>query len=846
MSLLFRAALRIVPSTWRDSVEEDLEAAARRAGRGELWRVWQAAVLGIRLRSAIQVDLVTSDFRYALRSLSHAPSFAAGAISTFALGIGVNIAVFAAVDHMLFKPLPYAAPSELIQFRVCGETGTCQGSFPSALFVDGRTTLTTIWPMAIAGSTSGYDVAPVVPDQPPVRLHGATPNLLSVLGVRPVLGRDITPEDAAAKANVALLSYETWQRRFGGTPDLQSLRLVQGPKTVKVIGILPRGFAPPSGVQQDADWDGLVMAGDAWTTPRGEGSIHPPLARLKPGASVDAARAEMTSLIAARSAELRQWNSRAQPRIQIDRLETSLYDRFLKYAWLIVGASALILVMACVNLSGLLLVRGRSRQGDAALRVALGATSGRLILTSVFETLVIAISGAAIALVVFAATSRLMIALLPPMFARYMADAANPRVLWLALVSATACAAVAGLWPGLVAARSDVRSQLGGVERRHTRVRGGRTMLALEAALGVVLVLGAVLFLASFVKLTSEELGVRPDGLFRVRNAYSSVQNPGAAGYEDVVQALSEIPGIAGIAGGDSVVGGGGVPMRGFSSDRSVRGGRYQVTAGYFSAIGNPLLAGREFTREEVSARAPVVVLDRTGATFMFPGDVPASVVGRTLNLPGEVPRTIIGVATDVRHRYGADLTPSIYVPLGAEMSRYSDMVARVDPTSMSATELRNRINQRLQTDKVVVAHVPELMEPGLRDPRFQAVLLGCLALAGLLLSAGGLYALAAFEVALRRQEIGVRMALGATAAQIRALMIRESVRPVLVGTAAGLLVAWWGSSVFQSLLYRLDARGPEIYSVGAVTLVLSAVLAAWIPARRAARTDPAVVLRSQ
>lgn len=852
MSWLFRAALWVVPKAWRDSVQEDLVGEAWRAGRrgwlATLWCTWQALGLGLRLRSAVRGDLIMSGFKYAIRSLLRAPRFTIGAVLTFALGIGVNLAVFSAVDRLLFQKLPYAAPDELVQLHVCdSRSGRCSGAFPSVLVVDGRTKLTTLGPMAIAGFTVPFEILPATDDAPPLLLHDVSANLLRVLGVRPVLGRDMNEEDARSGNSVALLSFETWQRRFGGRVDVLERPLAFGPRRrATVIGVLPRGFVPPTEVAQDPNWDGLVLDTPSWAATSGRtGSVMAPFARLRPGASLEAARAEMASLAAALAPELRQPGTGSLPRIQIDRLESALYARLLKYAWLIVGASALILLMACANLSALLLVRGRSLQRTTAVRMALGAPPWRIVLTSMFETVVIATLGAGSALLALAASTRTMAALLPPMFGRYMQEAGSPRVLGLALLCAAVCAVTAGVWPGLAASRSDVQACLGGTgTRQSARVKGGWAMLVVESALGVVLVLGAALFVSSFMKMTIEPLGFTPEGLFRLRNVYSSARYPGVAGYEDVLQRLASVPGVTAVGGSDSVVGSGSTAMRGFSKDRAIPGERYETNAGYFRVLGTPLLAGREFTDDEVRGRAPVALLNMSGLSLVFPGVSPDAAIGRVVPLKDEAPRTIVGVVPDIRQRYGGLRMASIYVPLGTEPSRYGDILVRVTP-DMSPGDLKHLVGQVLQADKALVAYVPDLMESDLRDPRFRAALLGILAIAGLVLTAAGLYALASFEVALRRQEIGVRMALGASARHIQTSMIRESAKPVLFGTAIGLVFAWWASAVFQSLLYRIDSQGPELYVVVAVTLLVTAVAAAWLPARRAARTDPAVVLRS-
>lgn len=787
------------------------------------------------------------DLRYAIRSLLHARWFTIGAALTFALGIGVNLTVFSAVDQILFRALPYENPQDLVILRSCAiNTGKCGGSFPDLLAKEAEGRLQTLGSFAHLGMTSGYAVSPTG-DVPRLRLVTASPNLLSVLGVRPVAGRDISKSETQEKQLVALLSYDAWQSRYGGDTSVLGKTVGSGARSPTIIGILPRGFLPPAWAIQDPKWEGLVLTADAM--------VLAPVARLRPGVSHEAAQAEMGSLVTSLGPRLTSPRAPADappPFIRVDKLDGVLFERWTDYAWLIAATAGLVLLMACANLAGLLLARGRSREHESAIRTALGASWTRILSASILETGLVCAAGAILAFGVLAITSRLVVTVLPPAFGRYMTSAFDPRVVGAALLISSIAAIMAGLWPGARLARVQVSGvlQRAGRSGAVTRLPGGRTLLAIEAALGVVLVLGAALAVRSFVKLSTEDIGYSTDNLYLLTPSYAA----GTAGvgklgpYQTMLQESAAIPGVVAVAGGDSVLVNGATAMRGFSKDRSLRGGRYEINAGHFSAVGSRLLAGREFNDAEVRSLARVAILNPAGVALVWPGVKPEDAVGRSIVLQDEEPRLVVGVVPPLfRNKYGETPEAALYVPLGAEPRSYSQWIVRMSPGMQPPlAAIRERMKQAAGASTVSVVAVQDELEPSLKDPRFRAVLFGAFAVCALLLAAAGLYALAAFEVSLRRYEMGVRLTLGASMQQIQRLVVLEALRPVIIGTSAGAIVALWAAKFLQSYLYQVDARDPWTMAIVALVLLVTAIAAAWIPARRAARTDPAVVLRAQ
>lgn len=398
---------------------------------------------------------MTSDIRYALRSLLRARWFTVAAVLTFALGIGVNVAVFSTVDRILLRPLPYGSVDELVMLRACSRDGAddrCFGGFPSVVAFEGRARLSTIDGIAVAAMPSAVSITRTPGEEPPLRLSGVSANLLHVLRVRPVLGRDFSDDDHTQKRRVALLSHETWERRFGGQRDVITRTIGSGPTPIHIIGVLPAGFVPPTWTAPDPAWDGLILDYAGWAAIRPEGMITVPVARLAPGATLASARAEVEALVRALEPQLRGRDGNV-PAVRVDPVQSTLFSRFRANAWLILAAAFVLLLLACANLANLLLARGRSREYDAAIHASLGADPGRLIGSALLESLIVCGAGAAIALGVVTMTSKALAAVLPPLLARYAVDATEPRVLVATLVVALACAIAAGVLPAWAARR---------------------------------------------------------------------------------------------------------------------------------------------------------------------------------------------------------------------------------------------------------------------------------------------------------------------------------------------------------------------------------------------------------
>lgn len=791
-----------------------------------------------------------SDVRYALRSLWRARWFAVAAALTFAFGIGVNVAVFSAVDRMLFRSLPYDHPDEIFQL---GEYGPGMdrpyGTLPAS-YVIGSRHLSGVVDGSVAGFSDLFSMSREPGNEARILLTNVSYNTLAVFGVRPLIGRDFTEQDARAKNATALISYDLWRGKFNGAQDIIGRKLWSNDEPTEIIGVLPPEFIPassflyPSSARLALDFDPLDSARPGTRQPA-------PYLRLKGGVSSTAVSAEINALIE----HLKQTEPPPRPgspksAVRLVPLKTVLFGAYASYLWLIVAAAALVLVIACANLASLLLVRGRSREHQAAVRVALGASAARLMRTAVVESLVLSFAGTLIGLLALLWARRGLEALLPPLFSRYATPPYDLRVIGFSILAATLSALLAGVLPCLRLAKVDVLSLLQqcGARSRNARLRGGRSLLVVEAAVSVVLVAGAAMTARSLVGLAHTDVGFKPEGLYSVGAYLPPVQDAQARlrQYLEVLEVVRELRSVQSAGAVDIS------PIMGAMGNRFGAGFdgafRWQATEGFFETMGMRLLAGRTFSSADLAHPGNVGILSEMGLHRVWPELQPIQAIGRILEFPGEAPRQVIGIVSDVRGSYSQTPWPSLYVPVSPERFRSLMFVARAQAGAAPLiSELRDRVRQRVAAPTSVnISYVPERFSGGLIDQQFRTMLFSTFGVVALLLAAVGLYAVGSFEVAMRRSEMGVRMSLGATPGNLQRLVIREALTPVVVGILAGLIVTYWGAKFLQSFLYQVDARDPVTYVLVALVLIATATVAAWLPARRAARTDPATVLRAE
>jgi predicted permease len=850
---LVRAALRLVPQPWRNSVGRDL---ADEAGRGWLtsgWRAVQAVGVAVLLHWAFTRTAIVSDIRYAIRSMLRARWFTVGAILTFALGIGANVTVFSAVDRMLFRTLPYARPDELYvvtQFNKA--TGQGYGMIAKQLLVELRQHHQGIVDASEAGFARPFTLEEDPLDDPPFLFTPISYNTLGLFGVHPLIGRDFTRDDAATKRSAALISYELWQTRFGGSGDVIGRDVWANRKPTEIVGVLPRDFIAASNFLAPAA-AGLVLDPDTMETAGGaRDRAYSPYVRLKRGVTPEAAAAEANALDAVVEHDLGQASGSApQLELRFVPLKRALFGHYVDYLVLVTAAAGLVLLVACGNLASLMLVRFRSRERVAAMQAALGASTGRLVMTALIEANILSIAGAAVGLTVFGWASAGLRALLPPIFSRFAAGVAEPRVVLFTVLIAAVSTMLVAVLPAWRLAHVDAMSVLkrGGATVRGRRA-GGRGLLAMEAALSVVLVMAAAATARSLVKLEGTNLGFQPHDLYRV-----TIRFPGTLSdterfqrYNQTNDALSHVSGVRQAAWTNDIFLSGSRGWKPFAKGFEGQGARSNVSGGFFETLGTPMLAGRTISATDVATGAPVAVLDQSALHLVWPGVAPADAIGRSLPFDESPRREVVGVVADMRSQYGADVRPDIYLPLDAADVGPGDLIARVEVGSaLSVSELRERVRQEVATPSTVtITSVSKALDTALVDQKFRATLFVSFGLVALLLAALGLYTVSTFEVTQRRAEMGIRMALGATSRDLRVLVIREALTPVFCGVAAGAVLAFWAAKFLQSFLYQLDARDPWTLAIVSLVLLTSAAVAAWVPARRASATDPVAVLRAE
>lgn len=792
-----------------------------------------------------------SDVCYIVRSMLRTPCFTVGAILIFGLSIGSNVAVFSAIDRMLVRPLPYRNPREIV---LMGEFGAgmeeAAGGVPASYVTESRR-LKCIVDACVCGPARSFATSREADDGTEIWLTEVSFNTLAVLGVRPFMGRDFTEQDASTGQGKAIISYDLWRGLFNAEADILGRRLWSGDKPVEIIGVLPPGFIIPTRLPGPTS-NGLVLDFDTLRSYQPGQRRWAPLLRLEPGVPASVAEAEIHALVEGlRKEEAGSQQAAAPSIVRLVPLRTALFGRYGRYVWLVVGAAALVLLVACANLACLMLVRERQREQHMAVRAAVGASPLDLMRLAMMEVLVIVFVGATIGFLALLLTNKGLQLAMPAALSRYSAPPTDLRVIGFSILAIALSILLAVLPPSLRLTKVSLLSTLQGAETySHTgRLRGGSVLLFVEAGVSVLLVTGAVLTTRNLIGLLRTDLGYRPEGLYHISIALPSSEGVQVR-YLRYMQLLEEVRTLPGVesAGAATVL-----PTSGAVGDRFAAGVeegayRWQVTDGFFETMGMQLVAGRSFISADLRGPDNVGILSVMGLRRIWADLEPGAAVGRILALPGELPRHIVGIVSDLRASYFQDPRAALYVPVDREHFRRLEFVARTNARAgFPLSELRRRVRQSAGAFVTIrVSYVPETLHRSFLNQRFLTLLFSVFGVAAMLLAVVGLYAVQSFEVARRRREMGVRLALGSTGPQLRRLVTRERVLPVFLSILAGLVGAYWAAELLQPYLYQLDARDLRVY-VGVALLHLAAATgAAWLPATHAARTDPAALLRAQ
>ena len=832
----------------------DVIAAAVRARR---------SVIGVSVTSPVRpsrrspMNAFTQDLRYAFRLLRRQPGFAGVAVVTLALGIGATTTVFTVVNGVLLRPLPYADPDRLL-LMLNGRNGRLFTSFSPPNYRD-VTTQSGVFSAAAAFDASSVTLTG---EGEPQRLEASTVTgaFFTVLGVQPSRGRAIDDDDVAANRRVAVLSDGFWRRQFGGRPDIvgRVLRIDGVPH--EVIGIAPPDVTLPGTPDL---WRPLVFTPANLSDQQRGAQWVGVIARLKP--DIDLARAN--AAIAVVASRL----SREFPRVNEGRqmLATPLHDRMVRgirpALLVLLGAVSLVLLIACVNVANLLLARAGGRSREVAVRAAVGAGRGRLIRQFLAESLALGSLGAAAGLLIAAAATRLLVALGPASIPRLADIAIDGRVLLFAVLLTLATSVVFGLVPAVATSAASfsrtIATGRGAIGPAGTRAR--KALVAAEMALAVVLLVGATLLIRSYQRLSDVDPGFTADHLLTFHISLPESKYATAASALDAVttyvQRLSAAPGV------DRAAAVFGLPLdSGFSASTSFTrpgeadtadspsAGMRIVSPDYFAALRIPLRAGRLFDARDDGVGAEVVLINEETARRFWPNQNPiGQQIKVAVNLVSGVRsgmKTIVGVIGDVKFG-GLDMSapPEIYLPYAQHPVDSLTIVVRTrhEPLAMvpTARTALAAIDRDLPIDAVHT--MEDLVGRSIAERRFTMLLLAAFAAVALALAAIGVYGVLAYLVTQRTQEIGVRLAMGASPADVVRLFVREGAAVSAIGVVAGLALAIAAARALASLVFGVSTTDPLTFAGVAVALALVALAASYVPARRAARVDPAVALRT-
>ncbi len=799
------------------------------------------------------------DVRYGLRQLRRSPGFTAVAVLTLALGIGANTAVFSLLDAVLLRPLPYSHPNHLFQlFPTQAGHAMTSTSYPD--FEDWKEQSRTFQEMA----AYEQDDLNVTGTSSPERLRAlfSTPGLFGLLGTHPALGREFGAEDGA---HVVLLSYGLWQRRYAADPGIIGKSIYLDASAYAVLGVLPPAFYFPP-VEYEGGLTAQVFVPAIPNTGRGWNYLRV-IGRLAPGATEHEAQTEMNG-IAARLAKAYP-NPNRGPRIVLGRLPEVAASGMRRTGWILFGAVGFVLLIACVNMANLLLAQGATRENEIAIRNMVGATRLRITRQLLTENLLLAAFGGLLGIVLADWALPVLASAVPEntMFFTRVHDVGvhlDSAVFAFCALAAVFSAILFGVLPAWHATRPAPTTR---VTPRKGGMRGA--LIALEVALSLVLLAGAGLMLRSLIRLMDVDPGFPTQGLMTMDlnlsgNNYASPQEQ-AAFFDRVLGRLKSLPAVVSAGAVTNLPLTRNDTWNGFeipgAHARKGVAGYHAASPDYFRTMGIPLLAGRELSNYD-AARSPLVgVISRSMARKYWPHQNPIGTsiviepVVATATPKGTSIHTerqqleVVGIVGDVR-QLGLDDTPAseLYIPYAQWPSEEMSLVVRTKSRPSSLIPMVEKAIWSADPDQPVteVRTMDEWVAKEAASRRFLLQLIGAFALTALLLATVGIYGVVSYRTRQRTHEIGIRLALGAQKAEVLRMVLRQGILIVGFGLAAGILAAAAMARLIGNFLYGVSPLDPLTYLGAAALLAAVALLASYIPARRAARVDPAVALRSE
>jgi putative ABC transport system permease protein len=851
-------------------LEQEIEAnAARGMSRAEARRVALRDLGGLtQTREAVRdvriiwLDLVWRDARHAVRALRAAPGFTIVALAVLTLGIGASTAIFSVVDAVILRGLPFDEGDRLVAVGELAKNSPFDSMKTAPQnFLDWRarqdvfTGLAAVHDAGIFHKSEGQGE----PENLPAQM--VTADFFSVLRVAPLIGRPFTSDNEVdGRARVAVISYGLWQRRFGGTPDILNRRLTGPLGEIEIVGVMPPTFGYPVGASQPTDvWVPYVVPSDQRVRGTDYGYYLQVIGRLRDGVSIEAAQARMDQITAGLAAETPHWFTDRVARVEPlrDFLTRGVRTQML----MLLGAVAFVMLIASVNLANLMLVRATTRTRELRIRAALGASRWHLSQALLIESLLLSLAGALLGVYVAWLGVEVLRSAIPAEVPRAATIAIDLRILAATGMAAIVTGLAFGMAPVLQFSRPAIGSVLSQSERVSTAGIGSQwlraTLVVAEVALAVVLLVGSGLFLASFARVTSVDLGLNHHDVLTVRirplvgpKEFETAVRRNGELLRNVLDRVRTIPGVE-VA---SLVGGG-LPLRGDlrTEDFGIPGRTLpkntdidvnQISPDYLAALKVPLLRGRFFTEADRENSQPVVILNEAAIRKYFGDEDP---IGKVVRLQGT--RTIVGVVGNIRHD-GPETgwRTQSFVPLAQTRPLGATLVLR------TASDMRGILPA---VRAAIWSEFPDVPIPDIHplehyfnrlvaQRHFNMLLLGLFGLLGIIIAGIGIYGVMAYAVTQRTQEFGIRLALGAGPSTILWSVLRRASLYLAAGLVIGVMAAWGLAGLVEGFLFEVQPHDLTVYTGVLTVLALTGLAAAFLPARRAARVDPLVALRME
>jgi putative ABC transport system permease protein len=809
------------------------------------------------------MNVLWQDLRYGARMLLKNPGFTLIALFTLALGIGANTAIFSVVNAVLLRPLPYHESDRLVMLSANEKDGVL-GNTGYTTFLDWRERSRSFERLGVVRDWGGTLTGRGEPEV--IRGLRVSADYFKLLGASPTLGRDFrSEEDRPDTRYVVVISHSLWQRRFNSDPQAVGKQLILSDQTFTIIGVMPPGFVDLLASNFYGN-----QAAELWA-PVGYDITQPfacrdcqhlkAIARLKPGVSLAQAQTEMSAIMDVM--QLEHPKIYATHEIYITRLQDQFVGTIRPALYLLLAAVGLVLLIACANIASLLLARTSERAREIAIRLALGARRGRITLQLLLESLLLSFAGAGMGLLLALWGTEILTRLSPAKILQLQAVTTDARVLGFTLFVSLLTGLLFGLAPAWQGARQDVQLALkesakSSAGKRRSRLR--ESLVVAEMVFALVLLVGAGLLIRSFVRVLDTAPGFEPRNLLTMTIPLAGAKyNETAqvsAFYTEALNRINALPGVeaAGVVG--NLPFGGNMDMYGLHVEEkplpnpaeAPNAERYSISPAYLRTMGIPLLRGRGFSEQD-SANAPhVVLINRTAAQRIWPNQDP---LGKRIRLgsPQSPLRSIVGIVGDVNHydlETPADL--QAYVPHTQWTDSYMQLIVRtaVEPGTLIGP-VRQAIHA-LDPDMPLykVSSMRQLISASMAQRRFTLLLIAVFATVALLMAAIGLYGVIAYSVTQRRQEIGIRMALGADAGDVLKLVIGRGMKLMLFGVVIGLGGALALTRLLRSLLFGVSATDPITFTAIPLLLMSVGLLACYLPARRAAKVEPMIALRSE